>query len=582
MKRIFLSLVFAALACCSAFAQGNVRIHAQTVTTCGTQSLTAGIFIPVFQDLTGTLCTKSGGAGGGDASAANQVLQITQETAINTVLGTTATPTWDGSAAAAMMAIQRYQGVKLEAVRALLAAPLAVTGTFFQATQPVSGTVTVVGPTPDGSAASTNPVLMAGTTDGTATGLVAVPKVTAGGVLSVDGSVAVTSVVPGTAATNLGKAEDSAHASGDVGVFGLALANEAQTVLAQDGDYIGHGTDTKGNTFVTGPVASGAADSGNPVKIGGVYNSAVQAFTNGKRVDLQVDQRGGLLIQDGQPLVCTPATSAATLCQVNDTSGYGSVSIQITSAGVATITYEISEDVGTWVPVNGSAPNATAAVSTSTTATQLIFPTSGKAFRARVSAYTSGTVTIQGTLRKDTVSFKTIAITGNPAVIGNSAENSSSSSLSGIPVVFEARTTNKTAISSGNVGRPIITTVGATVNKPFQVPELDWSYVAAAGGISNTTTAVTMVAAAGAGIRNYVTALQISAGALGAASEIAIRDGAGGTVIWRGFISTAGANQSVNLSSPIKSTANTLLEVVTLTATVTGAVYINAQGYQAP
>lgn len=152
----------------------------------------------------------------------------------------------------------------------------------------------------------------------------------------------------------------------------------------------------------------------------------------------------------------------------------------------------------------------------------------------------------------------------------------------GLWVGNEARTTNKTAATNAATVRPIATTVGAAVNKPFQVPELDWSYPAAAGGISNTTTAVTMVAAAGAGIRNYLTAIQVSAGALGAASEIAVRDGAGGTVIWRGFISTAGGNQSVNLSSPIKSTANTLLEVVTLTATVTGAVYINAQGYQAP
>jgi hypothetical protein len=64
MKRIFLGLLFAAFACCSASAQ-NARIQAQAVATCGAQSLTAGVFYPATQDLTGTLCTSAGGGGGG-------------------------------------------------------------------------------------------------------------------------------------------------------------------------------------------------------------------------------------------------------------------------------------------------------------------------------------------------------------------------------------------------------------------------------------------------------------------------------------------------------------------------------------
>lgn len=88
-------------------------------------------------------------------------------------------------------------------------------------TQPISGTVTVnqstasslnatvsqntaanlnatiVGPTADGTVASTSPVLIAGTTDGTGTGTTSIPKITAGGLVSVDGS-AVTQPVSGT------------------------------------------------------------------------------------------------------------------------------------------------------------------------------------------------------------------------------------------------------------------------------------------------------------------------------------------------------------------------------------------------
>lgn len=112
----------------------------------------------------------------------------------------------------------------------------------------------------------------------------------------------------------------------------------------------------------------------------------------------------------------------------------------------------------------------------------------------------------------------------------------------------------------------------------------DWSYAAAAGGILNTTTAVTIKAAAGAGLRNYITGLQIDAEALTNATELAIRDGAGGPVLWRMKIGTGGlpGGRDIVFPSPLKGAANTLLEVVTLTASGAGAVYVNAQGYVAP
>lgn len=107
-----------------------------------------------------------------------------------------------------------------------------------------------------------------------------------------------------------------------------------------------------------------------------------------------------------------------------------------------------------------------------------------------------------------------------------------------------------------------------------------WSYPAAAGGILNTTTAVIIKTAAGAGLRNYLTALQINAEALTNATELAIRDGAGGTVLWRMKIGTAGLPLApIRFPIPLKGTANTLLEVVTLTASGAGAVFVNAQGF---
>lgn len=70
----------------------------------------------------------------------------------------------------------------------------------------------------------------------------------------------IVSIVPGTTATTLGKAEDAAHASGDTGVMLLAVRNDANTALATtDLDYIPLGTDANGalRTIVSGGIIPG-------------------------------------------------------------------------------------------------------------------------------------------------------------------------------------------------------------------------------------------------------------------------------------------------------------------------------------
>ena len=72
------------------------------------------------------------------------------------------------------------------------------------------------------------------------------------------GDVDVTSIVPGTAATNLGKVEDAAHSSGDVGVMSLAVRNDALAALAgADGDYAPLQVDEDGGLW-THPAAGPA------------------------------------------------------------------------------------------------------------------------------------------------------------------------------------------------------------------------------------------------------------------------------------------------------------------------------------
>lgn len=106
------------------------------------------------------------------------------------------------------------------------------------------------------------------------------------------------------------------------------------------------------------------------------------------------------------------ATGVGTLIQINDTSGYASVSLQVTNAGVGvTITYQVSEDGQAWSSASCYPPNAngsTSATSTSTAIGMLLCSTPAKQFRAQITAFVSGTPTIQGTLRREALPKQTV------------------------------------------------------------------------------------------------------------------------------------------------------------------------------
>jgi hypothetical protein len=61
----------------------------------------------------------------------------------------------------------------------------------------------------------------------------------------------ITAIVPGSGATNLGKAEDAAHSSGDIGVMALAVRQDTAAALGgTDGDYMPPIVDATGRLWV--------------------------------------------------------------------------------------------------------------------------------------------------------------------------------------------------------------------------------------------------------------------------------------------------------------------------------------------
>jgi hypothetical protein len=160
-------------------------------------------------------------------------------------------------------------------------------------------------------------------------------------------------------------------------------------------------------------------------------------------------------------------------------------------------------------------------------------------------------------------------------VIGQAAHDAV---ISGNPVrvAGRAQTAAYASVATGDVADLVSTLQGVLVTRPWQIPELEWSYVAAAGGVINTTD-VPLVAAAGAGLRRYICSMQLSNNSA-VATEIVLKDGA--TVIWRGHLPANAPMSEIIFENPLKTTANAALNFACIT---TGAaVYVNAQGFTAP
>lgn len=115
-------------------------------------------------------------------------------------------------------------------------------------------------------------------------------------------------------------------------------ANTGAVVLAAGSAIAGKvGIDqtTPGTTNLVaagGTVASGATDSGNPVKTGGKYNATLPTLTDGQRGDVQLDSRAQVLFNLGTKLDPTNDI-VGTVEQVN--LGAAGIATQLFSATVA-------------------------------------------------------------------------------------------------------------------------------------------------------------------------------------------------------------------------------------------------------
>lgn len=310
------------------------------------------------------------------------------------------------------------------------------------------------------------------------------------------------------------------------------------------------------------------------------FESGVNIFNGGTAVSssnpLPVAQTDGLSVSG--TVIGTAANDATsgipTVLFTTSMLNYESITVQVTSAGSGcTISYETSDDNTAWYSSGGMIVTNTgqnAPVTTSTTAAFYQFPRKGLYFRARVITYGSGTVSVVGTLSKVPVQQSSaIYILGASTEGGVLVPNL-------VPTSIEARTTSKSFVSNATYTRPIATVDGRQITRLNSIPENEWQYAAASGGITDTANVVLAVAQ-GANIKNYLTGLSI-ANANATATEVVVKDGS--TVIWRMYLAANAPIQNIKFITPLQSTANTALNVACIT---TGTqTYISAQGYKAP
>ena len=167
---------------------------------------------------------------------------------------------------------------------------------------------------------------------------------------------------------------------------------------------------------------------------------------------------GGTEVSSSNPLpvaqtdglsVSGTATSAAVLFTTSMLN-YESITVQVTSAGTGcTISYETSCDSVTWVSSGGlpltNLGNSQAA-STSTAVGQTQFSRRGLYFRARVSTYGSGTVSIIAVLSKTP-----IVQLGLVSIGGGASPEGGGAGTGPIAIAAEARTSSKTSVSNATL-----------------------------------------------------------------------------------------------------------------------------------
>lgn len=310
------------------------------------------------------------------------------------------------------------------------------------------------------------------------------------------------------------------------------------------------------------PVTNGAGfeidDAGNFLAV--VYESTVRTQA------ININEKK---VADGFPFYTAIARRADRIdYYVNDT---------LTPAATILIpTLDVSTLPAYLIAVNGAVAPAAAATMQITAFGIADTGQNAQSIKDPTNPFWQAAVTKPSTAVTAAQSALAVAIHPSSNLNGQSAHDAA---VTGAPVRIAGRALSAayTTVATGDTADLMTTLQGVLTVRPYTIPELEWSYAAAAGGYTGTAD-LALSAAAGAGLRRYIKSLQIQNTAA-TATEVVLKDGA--TIIWRGYLAaSASALLDIDFSCPLKTSANAALNFAAITAGST--IYINAQGYTAP
>ena len=250
---------------------------------------------------------------------------------------------------------------------------------------------------------------------------------------------------------------------------------------------------TKVTTLTGGGVASGATDSGNPLKVGGVYNSTPPVLTTGQRGDLQLDSSGRTLVSTAplsaaidavgvqavtaEQVSLTAGVLNADLVASTDVSSYRTASLQVAGTWVGTLIVQHSNDNVNFLNRDVDVLRVSTSVLQSTITANDIYhiPIYGRYLRVRMTSYTSGTAT--GTLE-----LSALPTTTNKVSVYNGTINATQN---GTYTVQPGNTANTTAwkVDGSAVTQP----VSLATNTPTSTPVTPTTLFLTSAATTNAT-----------------------------------------------------------------------------------------------
>jgi len=238
-------------------------------------------------------------------------------------------------------------------------------------------------------------------------------------------------------------------------------------------------------------------------------------------------------------------------------------------------TLDISTLPAYLIAVNGATPPAAAATMNVTAFGIADTGQNAQSIKDPTNPFWAAAVTKPSTAVTAAQSALAVALHPTSALNGQSAHDAV---ITGAPVRLAGRALSAAyaTVATGDTADLMTTLQGVLTTRPYTIPELEWSYASAAGGVVNTTDVV-LAAAAGAGLRRYIVSMGLSNNSA-TATEVVLKDGA--TVIWRGHLPANAPNLHIDFGTPLRTTANAALNFACITTAA--AVYVNAQGYIAP